>query len=699
METGEVATHTISLSQQPVSPVMTPRAPSTLVSQLTMPHQSFTVGTALPQLAPTASSSSMTCPMESPLQEELVTDEEWKDESGGGGEALTGEGTITVCKDGIEYTEKIRTGRMDVFTDYTMASPYNGINLDVVELYAGGSTTAVALVLEGYGLKRLRSSEFNQKQRIIATHNLQTLHRLFPERVSQEIVDKMHKTEQDVRQLSSDDISGADIVSAGFPCQDMSKANRKRKGFRGGRSGQYYALEKLLKRLVRLEPSVTILLENVDFSDTFPEDFKRVNAAWGYGTVRDAADSSFQHRLRIWWGYNIKIKRSVKKPGLNLQEILEPENEPRKAQYTDKAPFSVYNTKDQPQLKFVTQLTKDDTWNVRSGDAMVLRSETGGLVRPWTCELSRGAGWWDCFIAAAPVDAEDRVFCLGNSQDLNELRDILRSWSPCKAHTVEMSRAERNEAFVDKKLGAPDTSTTTITQSEAHTAEKGVEQPGTLQEADTFSTALNRHETGEMKLEQSEDSFLCENPFALLADMAEEEEDMNSDYMQFTPDCLKGAAGEMLYRAAAEVRRRFPKKGFSKRQPTHPSDCVTAADWKYLLAYKLPIIMHIPVPKIMSCKAKAEWNCISLQRLRFQGSKENYVVIRDAANQRRVLVLHVPPKGMSEGAQQAHAERQATFHDNAEGILEKGIRIKFNKWKSSGPVCSCSWTGWRRVRS
>lgn len=280
METGGVETHTTSLSQQSVPPAMTPRAPSTLATRMPTPRPTTTVEAASPQLAPSASSSSMTCPVETPIQEELVTDIEWKDENGGVREAQSGEETNTVCRDGIEYTEKIKKGRLDVFTDYTMAEPYNGINLDVVELYAGGSTTAVALVLEGYGLKKLRSSEFNHKQRTIATHNLQTLHRLFPERVSQDVVDDMHKTKQDVRQLSADDISGADIVSAGFPCQDMSRANKKRKGFKGGRSGQYYALEKLLKRLIRLEPSTTILLENVDFSDTFPDDFKRVNAAW-----------------------------------------------------------------------------------------------------------------------------------------------------------------------------------------------------------------------------------------------------------------------------------------------------------------------------------------------------------------------------------------------------------------------------------
>ena len=114
---------------------------------------------------------------------------------------------------------------MDDFTAHTLANPYKGVNLDVVELYAGGSTSAVALVLEGYGIKRLRSMEFNPKQRAIAVHNMQTLHRLFPERVSQRVVDEMHQTVQDVRLLQTDDISGADIVTVGFPCQDMSKAN------------------------------------------------------------------------------------------------------------------------------------------------------------------------------------------------------------------------------------------------------------------------------------------------------------------------------------------------------------------------------------------------------------------------------------------------------------------------------------------
>ena len=331
-----------------------------------------------------------------------------------------------MISDGINRSIKINTGaELPAFIAKTMAKPYNNINVDVAELYAGGCTTAVALVLEGYGLNSLLSVEFNATQRKIGKHNIQILHNLFPERVSQRIVDSMHSGVQDVRSLTANDLLGRDIITAGFPCQDMTRANRHRKGFKGKRSGQYYSLEKLLKRVVRLEPSVTILLENVHFKETFPSDFARVCMAWGRGVVRDAADVSFEHRLRIWWGYNIKILYGVKVKGMDLSQVLEPEHVPRKAQYSDKTPFSKYNIQGLPQLKFVTQLTINDTYNVRSGDALVFNHEKGEMERPWVCELSRCAGWWDCFIAEAPVQASDKVFCLGNSQNLSEVRNIL----------------------------------------------------------------------------------------------------------------------------------------------------------------------------------------------------------------------------------------------------------------------------------
>ena len=580
--------------------------------------------------------------------------------------------------DGIDIEIKINTGALlPEFLAYTMAAPYKGIDVDVAELYAGGCTTAVALVLEGYGLRSLMSVEFNEKQRTIGFHNIAVLHKLFPDRVSQSVVDSLHSGPQDVRQVTANNLLGKDIITAGFPCQDMTRANKKRLGLKGSRSGQYYDLEKLLKRVIRLEPSVTILLENVHFKDTFPADFARVCMAWGRGVVRDAADVSFEHRLRIWWGHNIKILYGVKVKGLHLSQVLEPEHEPRKAQYTDNPPFSKHNVKGVMQSRFVTQLTINDTYNVRSGDALVYDTEREELVRPWTCELARCAGWWDCFIADAPVTAEDKVFCLGNSQDLNEVRNIFRKWIPCK--TLQPQNLPSNPALEAVHVPSP----CNPTESTSSPPVTELEQPGTLQMAKTFHEAVGIEESGNLGVNDYEGDLRpwveSDNPYAILEDVPEDND--NPDYMQHTPDCLKGAAGEMLYRVAAQIRKRFPRKGFSRREPARPKDCITAADWKYLLAYKLPIIMHIPVPKIQSVKCKAEWNCISLKRLRFQGSKEHYVVIRDVSNQRRVLVLHVPSENLSDKQAQAHAERQATFHDNEHGILEKGIRIKFNNWK------------------
>jgi hypothetical protein len=208
------------------------------------------------------------------------------------------------------------------------------------------------------------------------------------------------------------------------------------------------------------------------------------------------------------------------------------------------------------------------------------------------------------------------------------------------------------------------------------------ETPGILQVAKTMEPAIPGGEQGSMG--EARGQFDMANAFELLKDWVEPDWDEpsgkpSSDWE--TPLCFVGAQGDMLSRVVSELKR-LQKKGFARRMPASPKSCHTAADWKYYLAMKMPYVMHIPIPEMMSFKAKAEWNAVSLQRLRFQGSKENYLVLRDESNQRRVLVIHVPPRGMSEEEQQSHAERQSTYHDNEHGVLEKGIRIKLNNWKN-----------------
>jgi hypothetical protein len=593
--------------------------------------------------------------------------------------------------------ERASIARTEAFLLHTKPKPLNGFCVGLCELYAGSSAVATALVLLGFRLTSLRAVEFSARQRSIGIHNLGLLHERYPDRVSLEVVRSMHLVHaaQDVRDLRACDLLSFDLITAGFPCTDMSRANKHRTGFKGTRSGQYYQLEVLLKRVVKLNPYVTVLLENVDFSDTFPIDYARVNAAWGPGVRRDSADNSWQHRSRVWWAYGMTVLPSVPKLGLKLVDCLEPEHTPIIAQYTDKSPFSCYNVKGVPQSRFVTQLTRCDTYNVRSGDALVYNSETNQRVRPNTQELARMAGWPEGMVGGIiddlespehgnPITPTDKVFCLGNSQDLNEVRDILVDWRPRVRPNTNLNPMDDEGELVQSR------------QEILHPTEK----PGTLQVAESMEAAKGGQEQGQMHGEGSRSQggtkhsgsenihvgqFDTPNTFSALNDFVDSvdwDAPSGKDEASFeTPSCFQGAQGEMLRRCAAEIKKWFPRKGFSTHPPVSPKACLTAADWKHFLALKMPYVMHIPVPKMMSWKCKAEWNAVSLKRLRFHGSKEHYLVLRDEDNQRRVLVLHVPPRGMTEAQQQAHAERQATFHDNAQGVLEKGIRIKLNNWR------------------
>ena len=64
----------------------------------------------------------------------------------------------------------------------------------------------------------------------------------------------------------------------------------------------------------------------------------------------------------------------------------------------------------------------------------------------------------------------------------------------------------------------------------------------------------------------------------------------------------------------------------------------------------------------MSTELSNVWHRVELQRLRFQGQKRWYCVIRTWDKVHRLLVLAVPPKRFdSEEDRRSHAQRQATY--------------------------------------
>jgi DNA (cytosine-5)-methyltransferase 1 len=63
---------------------------------------------------------------------------------------------------------------------------------------------------------------------------------------------------EDLRKIKPSELAKVDIISFGFPCQDISQANPKGKGLDGEKSGLWYAGWKVIRRL---RPKV-IVIEN-----------------------------------------------------------------------------------------------------------------------------------------------------------------------------------------------------------------------------------------------------------------------------------------------------------------------------------------------------------------------------------------------------------------------------------------------------
>lgn len=71
---------------------------------------------------------------------------------------------------------------------------------------------------------------------------------------------------EDVRQCGAHNLSSVDVITGGFPCQDISLAGRKPTGLRGERSGLFWEVIRILKetqpRWVVLENVVNLLAVN-----------------------------------------------------------------------------------------------------------------------------------------------------------------------------------------------------------------------------------------------------------------------------------------------------------------------------------------------------------------------------------------------------------------------------------------------------
>lgn len=112
------------------------------------------------------------------------------------------------------------------------------------------------------------------------------------------------KRYEDVKEVGKRNLETVDIISGGFPCQDVSVAG-KRGGLQAPRSGLFYETERIIKEL---KPA-WFVLENVPglFSSNKGEDFKIIIKTLtniGYGVCWRVLDSQYfgvaQRRRRVF---------------------------------------------------------------------------------------------------------------------------------------------------------------------------------------------------------------------------------------------------------------------------------------------------------------------------------------------------------------------------------------------------------------
>ncbi len=99
----------------------------------------------------------------------------------------------------------------------------------------------------------------------------------------------------DIRNLKGKDLPKIDLILAGSPCQDLSIANKERKGLLGEKSSLFYEFVRLLNET---KPKY-FLLENVKMKDE--EEYKISKILGVFPQLFNSSLVSAQNRNRLYW--------------------------------------------------------------------------------------------------------------------------------------------------------------------------------------------------------------------------------------------------------------------------------------------------------------------------------------------------------------------------------------------------------------
>lgn len=110
---------------------------------------------------------------------------------------------------------------------------------------------------------------------------------------------------------------GFDLIMGGFPCQDLSIGNVKRKGLSGERSGLFY---ELVRAIEEANPTHFLVENNFSMPNEAKEEITRVLGV--EPIMIDSQLVSGQRRKRLYWT-NIPNVEQPKDKGIKFQDILD----------------------------------------------------------------------------------------------------------------------------------------------------------------------------------------------------------------------------------------------------------------------------------------------------------------------------------------------------------------------------------------
>jgi hypothetical protein len=219
-----------------------------------------------------------------------------------------------------------------------------------------------------------------------------------------------------------------DLLVGGFPCQDVSSANKAGQGLAGRRSGLFFDVLELVRR-VRLGNG-DFVLECTDFSGNHTAHFRLVGELLGFSPViLCASDISPGRRKRAFWtSFPVAVLRQVL---VEASSVLEPGRRALKA------------------VLPTVMASGTKSWN--TAEVVV---DAGGNRGPLlTVEMERQMGLEEGFTDIPGVTEAQRHHQIGNAFHAGIMEHVLQSWVD---YAVAERRLDRQRGFpvADKRLVA-----------------------------------------------------------------------------------------------------------------------------------------------------------------------------------------------------------------------------------------------------